>query len=228
MRRPLMVALLACLAFVYRPIDAFAQSASNLFRFQVAGGLSWTGSYPIGDSSADLLQNAPGQPPPVLTLFRTSSTFESTPGVEGRFGIAITPRLMVEVGGAFSKPKVLVEIAQDTETTATSFDGETVSQYVVDVSLIWEVPVPSTARVRPFVIGGGGYLRQLHEDESLVETGQLYHFGGGARLFFHGAASGHPFGIRGDVQAAFRRDGIEFNDERRVMPTVSVLLFFGF
>ncbi len=227
MRRPI-AALLACMAFVCEPQGAEAQSASDLSRFQVAGGLIWTGSYPIGESAADLLQNAPGQPPPPLTLFRTSSSFESTPGVEARFGVAITRRLMVEVGGAFSKPKVHVEISQDTESSATSFEGETVSQYVVDVTLIWELPVPSTARVRPFAIGGGGYLRQLHEDRTLVETGQLYHVGGGARLFFHGAASGHPFGIRADVQAAFRRDGIEFEEKRRVMPTASVLVFFGF
>lgn len=228
MRRPLTVAIIGYIAVLGSTADAAAQSVSNLFRFQVAGGLSWTGSYPIGESSADLLQNVPGQTPPALTLFRTSSSFDSTPGFEGRFGVMITPRLMVEVGGTFAKPKIQVEIVQDTETSTTSFEGETVSQYVVDVSLLWEVPVPATARVRPFAVGGGGYLRQLHEDRSLVDTGQLYHIGGGARVFFHGAASGHPFGIRGDIQAAFRRDGIEFEEKRRVMPTASVLLFFGF
>ncbi len=226
MRGAAALTIAACVLVCADP-RAYAQT-SDQSRFQVAGGLTWTGSYPIGESSADLIQNSPGATPPALTLFRTSSTFESSPGVEARFGVAITPRLMIEVGGAYSKPKVLVDILQDTETTATSFDGETVSQYIVDVSLVWEVPVPSTARVRPYAIGGGGYLRQLHEDDALVETGQLYHFGGGARVFFHGAATGHPFGIRGDVQAAFRRDGIEFEDQRRVMPTVSVLVFFGF
>jgi hypothetical protein len=190
--------------------------------------LGWTGSYPIGDSTADLLQNAPGSPPPTVSLFRAKSTFESAPGVEGKFGFAITPRLMVEVGGAYSTPKVRVEISDDTEGESTTFDGETLSQYVVDVSLVWELPFRSTARLRPFVIGGGSYLRQLHEERALVETGQLYHVGGGARLFFRGAASGHPLGIRGDVQATFRRDGIEFEEKRRVMPTASLLVFFGF
>lgn len=224
MSRRLIVAALTLAMFVIASIDARAQA----YRFALAGGLGWAGSYPIGDSTADLLQNAPGSPPPTLSLFRAKSTFESAPGIEGRFGFAITPRLMVEVGGIYSKPKVRVEISQDTEGESTTFDGETLSQYVVDVSLIWELPFRSAARLRPFVIGGGSYLRQLHEGRTLVETGQLYHLGGGARLFFRGAASGHPLGIRGDVQAAFRRDGIEFEKRRRVMPTASLLIFFGF
>jgi hypothetical protein len=204
-------------------------STPQTSRWTIAGGLSWAGSYPIGELDADLLQNAPGVPPPALRLFSTTSTFDSTPGLEGRFGFAITPRVTLEVGGLYSKPTLTVEISNDTEGEATTFEGETISQYVIDVSVVYELPfVRRTARVRPYVIGGGSYLRQLHEEDTLVETGQLYHFGGGARLFFRGAATGHPVGIRGDIQATIRRDGIEFEEKRRVLPTASLLIFFGF
>lgn len=230
MRRPRTVVVLALAALAAGSAELRAQSpASSTFtRWAIAGGLGWTGRYPIGDSTADLLQNAPGSPPPALPLFRAKSTFESAPAVEARFGFAIAPRLMVEVGGAYSKPTVRVEISEDTEGEPAAFDGESVAQYVVDVSVIWELPFRPTARLRPFAIGGGAYLRQLHDERTLVETGQLYHVGGGARYFFRGASSGRPLGVRGDVQAAFRRDGIEFEGKTRVMPTASVLVFFGF
>lgn len=210
--------------------DAQAQSASKAYRWTIGGGLGWTGSYPVGDGTADLRQNAPGNPSPVLPLFRAASTFEPSPGIEGRFGFAITPRVMVEIGGRYSTPRLRVDISRDTEADAVSFDGETISQYNVDVSVLVEMPVLGRAsRLRPFAIGGAGYLRQLHDDRVLVETGQLYHLGGGARLFFRGASGDRrPLGLRGDVQAAYRRDGIEFESQTRVMPTVSVLLFFGF
>ena len=37
------------------------------------------------------------------------------------------------------------------------------------------------SRILPFVTGGGGYLRQLHEGDTLAETGRIYYVGGGAR-----------------------------------------------
>jgi hypothetical protein len=221
----IVVVMLAVVGLLVTPVDAHAQSTA---RWSIAGGLAWTGSYPIGDSTADLLQNAPGNPPPAFPLFRTKSSFESTPGIEGRFGFAIASRLTVEVGGAYSKPQIGVEISEDREGDATSFDGETIAQYVVDVSALWELPFNPTARLRPYVIGGGGYLRQLHDERTVVETGQLFHFGAGARVFLRGASAGHPFGVRADLQATFRRNGIDFEDQRRTMPTVSVLGFFGF
>ena len=231
MTRPVAAAWLVLAGIALSAGSAAAQSppGEKLYRWTIAGGFTWAGSYPIGESNADLVQNATGVPPPRLRLFSAASSFESTPGLDGRFGFAITPRLTVEVGGVYSKPTLTVAISDDTEGEATTFDGETISQYVVDVSVLFELPVAGrTARVRPYVIGGVSYLRQLHEEETLVETGQLYHVGGGARVFLRGAATGHPLGIRGDVQATVRRDGIEFEGQRRVLPTASVLVFFGF
>lgn len=224
--------LLAALFLLTGQAAAGAQSApaEKTYRWSVAGGPVWTGSYPIGDATADLRQNAPGTPPPSVPLFRATSTFDAAPGIEGRFGFALTPRVTVEAGGRYSSPALRVDISQDLEGDAVSFEGETIAQYVIDVSVLVELPVLGAhARLRPFAIGGAGYLRQLHEDRVLVETGQLYHAGGGARLFFRGhEGDRRPLGLRADVQAAFRRDGIEFEGKMRVMPTASVLLFFGF
>lgn len=199
-------------------------------RWTVSGGLVWTGGYPIGDVSADLRRNATGSTPPPLTLFKTSSSFDPAAGLGARIGFALTPRLTIEGGGTYATPGLLVDITQDSEGEAVSFEGETIAQYTVDMSLLVELPVVGpTARFRPFAIGGASYLRQLHDDRALVETGMLYRVGGGARVFFRGAAGDrHGLGLRADVQAAFRRDGIEFESKTRIMPITSVLLFFSF
>ncbi len=47
---------------------------------------------------------------------------------------------------------------------------------------VWYPLSPATSRVRPFVTGGGGYLRQLHEGETLAVTGQFYEIGGGVKI----------------------------------------------
>ncbi len=39
------------------------------------------------------------------------------------------------------------------------------------------------ARGAPFLSGGAGYLRALHEDRILVDTGALWFAGGGVDLF---------------------------------------------
>ena len=94
--------------------------------------------------------------------------------------------------------------------------------------MVWHLPRRGGARLRPFVIGGGGYLRQLHEERTLVETGQLYYFGFGARYWLRGGSgTARAFGLRGDLRANLRRGGIDFEDKNRVFPTLAVHLFLS-
>lgn len=196
----------------------------------VAGGVVWSAGYPIGDSTAAIRQNATGPTPPPFTLFRAESSFGAAIGLEGRVGFAITPSIAVEGSFAWSEPQIDVVVTDDVEDGDTSFDGESTSQYIFEASLVWTLPfVGDSARFRPYAIGGGGYLRQLHEERTLVETGQIYHLGGGAQYLLRGA-DGHrrPLGVRGEVRAYIRKDGIEFDGKVRTYPAVSALMFFGF
>lgn len=94
--------------------------------------------------------------------------------------------------------------------------------------MVWHLPRRGSARLRPFVVGGGGYLRQLHEERTLVETGQLYYGGFGARYWLRGGSgTARAFGLRGDLRANLRRGGIDFEDKNRVFPTLAVHLFLS-
>jgi hypothetical protein len=72
-----------------------------------------------------------------------------------------------------------------------------------------------------------GYLRQLYDERTLVETGQVYYGGGGVRYWLRGGAGARgSLGLRGDVRATWRHDGVEFEGKTRLWPTVAVLLFW--
>ena len=76
----------------------------------------------------------------------------------------------------------------------------------------------------PFVDGGGGYLRQVHEERVLIETGRTLYVGGGVKWQ---SAAAQPSGImqrlvvRADARFVSRTGGVDVDDERRHYITVS-------
>ena len=143
-------------------------------------------------------------------------------------GVALTPRISLEGGASFSSPNVSVGITADAEAASHELPGEKLQQYVFDAGLTWQVPVSMGRNAAMFVSGGGGYLRQLHEERTLGETGQIYYTGAGARYWLRGGhGPSKALGVRGDVRVNFRRKGIDFEDKMRTYPTFSVFLFVG-
>jgi hypothetical protein len=197
-------------------------------RFTLSAGVVGSSGYPVGDQSADLRRNAVGNPAP-LTLFRAESTFEAAPGFDARVDFAVTRSLAIEVGAAYSTPRLEVTVTGDSESDANVQLGEEVSQYTVDVSGLWHLPRLSMGRrVRPYIMLGGGYLRQLHEDRLVAETGGLIHAGGGVRVWFTGgSASARASGLRAEARLVRRSGGIGFDDDSRLYPIFSILGFFG-
>lgn len=211
---------------------ASAQSSDPGFRAHhvaLSAGLVASGSYPVGDQSAELRRNATGSPAP-FPLFRADSTFDTATGFDARVSFAFTRTLAVEVGGTYSKPRLDVVISDDAEADANVQLGEDVLQYTVDVSGLWQVPgIALGRRVRPYVIGGGGYLRQLHEGRLVAETGNLFHAGGGVYVWLTGGSnSARAIGLRAEARFVRRSGGIEFEDASRNYPAFSVLGFVGF
>lgn len=210
--------------------SASAQDAPSLraHRVVVEGGVAWSGGYTIGDTDAQLRTNATGTAPPPFTLFSVSSDVSRATSVTARVGFTLTPRLAVEVGGQFGMPRVGFSVSQDVETAAQRIEGEQLKQYLFEGAVVWQLPVRLGSRMRPFVIGGGGYLRQLHEERTLVETGQIYYGGIGARYWLRGGSGrARALGLRGDLRANVRRGGVDFDNTVRVFPTLSASLFLS-
>jgi hypothetical protein len=196
----------------------------------VSGGVIWTGGYAIGDATAELRGNAIGPTAPPFTLFAADTTIDATAGFEARVGFAVTRDLTIETGFSYQRPGLTTELSQDAEAEETTIEAEQLAQYVVDVAVVWQIPGVSIGkRMRPFVSGGGGYLRQLYDERTLVETGSVYYAGGGVRYWLRGGdGQRRSVGIRADARVQWRRDGVEFENKTRAMPVIGVLVFTEF
>jgi hypothetical protein len=194
----------------------------------ISGGLNLAGGYPIGDTTAELRGNGLGSSPPAFTLFRAESTVEASAGAEFRIGLGLSRDFAIEVGVGYSRPGLRTALSQDAEADAIAIEAEQLAQYVIDVGATWQLPRPVFAgRVRPFVTGGVGYLRQLYDDRTLVETGRIYYAGGGVRVWLRGGdGRRQSVGIRSDVRATWRQAGVEFEDKTRLWPAVTAMIFW--
>jgi hypothetical protein len=103
-------------------------------------------------------------------------------------------------------------------------------QYLIDVSAVWQISQLELGnRARPYVVAGGGYLRQLDVDRVKAETGNLFHLGGGIRYWLRGSdARRRALGLRAEVRAQLRSGGLEFEEKTRLAPAANLFLFFGF
>ena len=223
-------ALFLCGVLLGVTVPARAQSSPELRAHHVTvnGGLSWLGGYDVGTATAQLRGNAAGPSAPPFTLFTSDSHLNSTTAAELRVGVALTSRLALEGGASFSSPSIGVDITADAEAPSQELAGEKLQQYVFDGGITWQLPVSTGPRLALFVSGGGGYLRQLHEERTLGETGQVYYTGAGARYWLRGGhGASKALGVRGDVRVNVRSKGIDFEDKMRTYPTFSVFLFVG-
>jgi hypothetical protein len=227
MREALIAALLVCC-----PSAALAQATNPSFRpkrLTVSVGGAFDGGYPIGDVTANLRRNTTGTPPP-FPLLRAESKIERASGVDLRIGVAVTRSLELEVGGSYATPQLGVTISQDDELGEGASASERIEQYAVDVSGVYLIPRLAVAsRLRPYVVAGGGYLRQLHEGRLKVETGGTFQVGGGLRYWWRGGRPNQrSLGARAEVRYVRRSGGIEFEEQGRGFARVSLLAFAGF
>jgi len=194
----------------------------------VGGVLS--GGYPVGEATASLRQNAPGTTsPPPFTLFRSSTEMNRAAGVDARVAWPLSASVAIEVGGAFSRPGLTVSIDGDAESSRVTLDQSRLEQYAIEAAVVWQVSrLALGSRARPYLSVGGGYLRQLYDDRTLVETGQLFHVGAGVRYWLRGGQGlGRDLGVRGEVRYALRREGVELAGQSRRYPGATLSLFVG-
>ena len=217
-------------AFVLTGSAAAAQQAATLrpHRVTLGGGIVWSGGYSLGVTSAELRGNGTGSTPPGFLLLVADSSMQSAIGAEARFGFTLTRSLALEAGVAFAGPEIAVSISGDAEVDPMTLEAaETLQQYVIDGAVVWQLPrVRLGSRLRPFAIGGGAYLRQLYEERTLVETGQIFFAGGGVRYWLRGGGGEGSLGVRADVRLNWRMGGVEFEDRTRTFPSVSAGVFW--
>jgi hypothetical protein len=221
------VALSLCAA-VLQATPALAQSsAAPAYRLEVGTGLIWMGSDPIGTRTATETTGAGG----TTSLFNTSSELAGAAGFNGRIGVRLSRSLAAEAEASYLKPQLRIAISGDTEGAAAVTVSETIQQFTIGGNVRWMLPGRRwSPRLAPFVLGGGGYMRQLHDQATLLETGHFYQFGAGVETLLKARRRfpGRGVGARADVRAVVRGKGIAFDGGSKTSPAAGVSVFVRF
>jgi hypothetical protein len=206
--------------------DAQTTNQPEVSRLEAAFAVGWFGGADLGDIDANLRTRTGGDYP----LFSTESRFDAASGLEARGAYALTSRYLVEGRVGISHPRLSTAITGDAEDAPDLTVSERIDQYTFEGALVVLFPSLRFASLVPFASGGAGYLRQLHEGQTLVEEGVAYHLGGGVRRSLFARDSGwvRGAGIRADARIDILTGGIEFDGQARVHPAVSGSFYVGF
>jgi hypothetical protein len=194
---------------------------------EVSGGAAFSAPIDLGSADANLTRN-PGTGSGPYTLFKTDTSVAAGVGVQARVAGYLSPALAIEGGVRMLRPRVETRITSDAESAEDTTASERLSRYIFEGSLVLHVTKASFAGSRgvPFVAGGAGYLRDLHEGNELVETGVEYHAAGGLKYWF----SDRPrrAGLRAEAGVSILHGGYSPGGSRRTVPVGAVSLLFLF
>lgn len=214
-------------AMVFCSAPAAAQmyvgsAAPHAGTVEIGGGVVWTGGYDAGGGDATESSNSSTGGSPI-TLFTSSARAQAVTGMDVRAAVYLGSRLSAEGLFQFSRPSVRVRLDDDFENALPQVAVGSFSSYLFGGSLVYHF---GTGRVVPYVLGGGGYLRLLDEDNAEVNSGNEAHAGGGVKIWF--GSGGNTLGLRVDAQISARSKNPGFEDKRRVLPAVAAGIAYRF
>jgi hypothetical protein len=199
---------------------AVAQTTGG--RYEVAAGVRFVGPEPLGTVDATETNASGGS----FRLFTADSTLEALLGFEARLGIRLTQALRVEATGSYGASDLKVALNADAENAAAVTAAERVAQFTIEGAAVMELTRWHVgAHGAPFIAGGAGYLRALHEDRILVDEGVLWYAGGGVNLVLR-SSPGASLGLRIDARALFQSGVV--NDGVHASPAFGASAFVRF
>lgn len=221
----IVIACLACLTSTAADAQIRARESG---RIEVAGGGGWFGGGVLGSSDANLRANSATSSP--YRLFATDTQFGAAPVLEALVSVALSRRFAVEGRLGYSRPELRTTISSDAEQGNAITAVEQMDQYMVDASVVVTLGRAGVGNLAPFVAAGGGYLRQVHETQTLIDDGHSYHVGGGIkrRLFTHDRRLVKSAGVRGDVRVYWLSGGTAFDTDPHARVAASGSFFVGF
>ena len=216
----LVVAALVCSA-------AHAQAQTpGVGRLEVSAGARWVGPIAFGTTAATETTFGGGK----RTLFDSSSQLDPSVGGTVGVGVRLTRELRAEFAVACSPTGLSTRISGDVEGVTDLTVKAPVTQFLFEGGLQVRAARWRRGRLSPFVTAGMGYLRQLNDGRTLVETGRAWYFGGG--LYYERAATHQrrlkATGARADLRALVLRDGVAPDDTWRGAPAITASVFARF
>lgn len=206
-----------------------ASSASAQTRrggIELAAGVGWFGAITFPPVNAT--EAAAGDTRRVV--FRTQSSLDPSVGVAVRVGVPVASALMLESTLQLNATTLSTQVRADSEGAADITASEPVTQYLIEGGVRFSPSRWHRARLQPFVAAGGGYLRQLNEGQTLVETGNAWYAGGGAHYLLKRSGAGRikSTGLRVDVRVSVLNRGVALDDGRHAVPVAGGSVFLRF
>ena len=135
----------------------------------IGGGL--TGVESLGARTVETRAAALGTTtPPPFTLFRTESTLDRGGRGEAVIAVPITRTFSIDLVGTAARRTMTTAISADAEGAPSTSASQRISEYQIGARASLLLPGGWLGRrARPFATAGGAYLRQLHDEDVLVE-----------------------------------------------------------
>ncbi len=214
-----------CATGLLAPAVADAQPASQ-WRLEVSSGVGWFGAATFADVDATEATPAGGR----RTVFRTRSALEASVGLAARVGVRLASWVHLESALAFNPTRLATRISADVEQAPNVTVSEAVTQYLIEGGVVADLGGWKAGRSEPFATAGAGYLRQLNEGQTLVQTGRSYYVGGGTHYLLKRGGTGRikSAGVRAELRATILEDGVALDGARHVVPMVGAAIFVRF
>ena len=196
-------------------------------RIEVAAGPWWTGATSVGARDATLTA-ADGSR---FRLFSTSSALASASGVELRVGARVARVIDAEVVASYAVPRLTTTITADSENGAATTASEPIRQITIEGRwCICRRLGPRSHSVRDD--RAAGYYQTCTNFRPSIETGRVYHIGGGIKVPLVSRARAQKWvkqiGVRVDARAVVRTDGVTLDDRAHIAPALAASLFARF
>ncbi len=193
-------------------------------RIYAGGGVRLTG--PTTLATTDVTETAGGGVR--RTVLTATTKLAAAPAANIWVMYRLGGGLGVEVDATLGSPALTTDVTGDIEGVEDSTARETIRQFSFEGGLVWRLPRRPTARWEPFVTGGAGYLRQLHQARTLADTGRLFYGGGGVMIPVRSNINRRGMGIRADARALFVSGGVAFDDAAHGTIAASLSWFVRF
>ena len=206
--------------YISTPVVVHAQYGSRELpragTVEVGATATWMTGRSLGKVTATETSN-PGVTSNPLGLFVADPSVKPSVGIEGQVGVYLSPAVELEGTASFTRPVVSVHLSDDFEGAADTIAEKTVTQYLIGGSALYHF---GRGRLKPFVFGGGAYLRQLEADAAAVQNGTELHAGGGLKYWF--GKGRRRSGLRLDARVSARNRSAGFDPmQRATMAVVS-------
>jgi hypothetical protein len=205
-----------------RPVMASAQQSSG-HRTELGGDVLWL----TGVTFSDVNANETAFGGATRAVFRTSAKLEQAACPEAKVFVGLTSTIDAEGAVAFGRTHLSTSITSDLEAPSATV-SEPVTLYLFQGGVAAHLARWQRGHAAPFVSGGIGYLRQLHDGHALVQNGKSWYLGGGLRypLKDDTARGLNSAALRLELRATILPGGSTVDGATRVLPTVIAGVFF--